>query len=115
MDYLHQRGDYAADDAAPRPGLLLLDLNMPRMDGREALHAIKSDRSLCDIPTVILTTSHTEEDVCRSYSLGANSYITKPVSFEGLVQVMKAIGKYWFQIVELPCRQSERTHERVAR
>ena len=100
MDYLHCRGAYAA---APRPGLILLDLNMPRKDGREALKEIKADSGLREIPVVVLTTSKDEEDILRSYNLGANSYITKPVTFEGLVDVMKSLGKYWFEIVELPC------------
>jgi CheY-like chemotaxis protein len=99
MDYLRRRGKYAD---APRPGLILLDLNMPRKDGREALKEIKDNPDLREIPVVVLTTSKSEEDIFRSYNLGANSYITKPVTFEGLVDVMKALGKYWFEIVELP-------------
>ena len=102
MDYLHRRGRYAAEGAAPRPGLILLDLNMPRKDGREALREIKSDPSLRHIPVVVLTTSEAEEDVYRSYDLGVNSFITKPVTFEGLVAVMRTLGQYWFEIVELP-------------
>jgi CheY-like chemotaxis protein len=102
MDYLHRRGKYADAQAAPRPGLILLDLNMPRKDGREALKDIKNDAGLREIPVVILTTSKDEEDVLRSYDLGANSYIMKPVTFEGLCNVMKSLGKYWFEIVELP-------------
>jgi CheY-like chemotaxis protein len=104
MDYLHYRNRYADKKNAPHPGLILLDLNMPRKDGREALQEIKSDATLREIPIVILTTSKDEEDIIRSYNLGANSYITKPVTFEGLVEVMKSIGKYWFEIVELPCK-----------
>ncbi len=100
MEYLYRRGKYAD---APRPGLILLDLNMPRKDGREALKEIKTDEGLREIPVVVLTTSKDEEDILRSYNLGANSYITKPVTFEGLCDVMKSIGKYWFEIVELPC------------
>jgi CheY-like chemotaxis protein len=102
MDYLYCRGKYAANETAPRPGLILLDLNMPRKDGREALREIKSDPDLRPIPVVILTTSKLEEDIFRSYDLGASSYITKPVTFEGLVEVMKSLGKYWLEIVELP-------------
>ena len=102
LDYLHRRGRYAAEGAAPRPGLILLDLNMPRKDGREALREIKSDPSLRHIPVVVLTTSEAEEDVYRSYDLGVNSFITKPVTFEGLVAVMRTLGQYWFEIVELP-------------
>ncbi|MDX2213450.1 MAG: response regulator [Oculatellaceae cyanobacterium bins.114] len=102
MDYLHQQGRYAQPGSAPRPGLILLDLNMPRKDGREALKEIKASPELRHIPIVVLTTSKTEEDIYRSYNLGASSYITKPVTFESLVDVMKAIGQYWFEIVELP-------------
>ena len=102
MDYLYGRGRYAEPDAAPRPGLILLDLNMPRKSGREALEEIKSDPGLRSIPVVVLTTSKAEGDVYRSYNLGANSYIVKPVSFPGLVQVMLQLEKYWFEIVELP-------------
>ncbi len=102
MDYLHRRGAYAALRDSPRPGLILLDLNMPKKDGREALREIKSDHSLRQIPVVVLTTSKAEEDIYRTYDLGANSFITKPVMFESLVGVMKDLGKYWFEIVELP-------------
>lgn len=101
LDYLHQRGKYNADNA-PRPGLILLDLNMPRLDGREALARIKSDPSLRRIPVVVLTTSKAEEDVFRSYDLGANSYITKPVTFDSLVNVVRNLAEYWFGIVMLP-------------
>ncbi|MBD2464712.1 response regulator [Oscillatoria sp. FACHB-1407] len=102
MEYLYQQGRYAQAGSAPRPGLILLDLNMPRKDGREALREIKASPELRHIPIVVLTTSKTEEDIYRSYNLGASSYITKPVTFESLVNVMKAIGQYWFEIVELP-------------
>jgi len=102
LDYLYQRGRFAAGDASPRPGLILLDLNMPRKDGREALREIKSDPALRSIPVVVLTTSKAEEDIYRTYDLGVNSFITKPVLFESLVEVMKTLGKYWFEIVELP-------------
>jgi CheY-like chemotaxis protein len=102
MDYLYQRSKYKETGLAPRPGLILLDLNMPRKDGREALKEIKGDIDLKEIPVVVLTTSKNEEDVLKSYGLGANSYITKPVTFEGLVEVIKSLGKYWFEIVELP-------------
>jgi CheY-like chemotaxis protein len=102
LEYLNRRGRYAAADSAPRPGLILLDLNMPRIDGREALQAIKADSDLRRIPIVILTTSHAEEDIYRSYDLGANSFISKPVTFAGLVEVMRDLGRYWFEIVELP-------------
>lgn len=102
MDYLHRRGRYAEPADAPRPGLILLDLNMPRKDGREALTEIKGDPELRKIPVVVLTTSQAEEDIYRTYDLGVNSFITKPVMFESMVAVMKALGKYWFEIVELP-------------
>jgi CheY-like chemotaxis protein len=102
LDYLYHRGKYAAPGSSPTPGLILLDLNMPRKDGREALREIKSDPDLRRIPVVVLTTSKAEEDIYRTYDLGANSFITKPVSFEGLVAVMRDIGRYWIEIVELP-------------
>jgi CheY-like chemotaxis protein len=102
MDYLHRRGKYAAPNDAPRPGLILLDLNMPRKDGREALKEIKAQPELRSIPVVVLTTSQAEEDIYRTYDLGVNSFITKPVNFESLVALMKTLGKYWFEIVELP-------------
>lgn len=102
MDYLHQRGIYAENISAPRPGLILLDLNMPKKDGREALQEIKADPALRRIPVVILTTSKAEEDIDYTYGLGANSFIIKPMTFAALVEVMKTIGKYWFDIVKLP-------------
>ena len=103
MDYLYQRGPYAGETgSAPRPGLILLDLNMPKMDGREALKAIKGDKSLHDIPVVVLSTSSLDEDIVRSYELGVNSFITKPVTFSGLVNAMNILGRYWLEIVELP-------------
>lgn len=108
MDYLHRRGVYAPPASAPRPGLILLDLNMPRMDGREALREIKGDPSLRRIPVVVLTTSRADEDIARSYDLGANSYIPKPVTFDGLVEVVRALGRYWIEIVELPERRDDR-------
>jgi CheY-like chemotaxis protein len=110
LDYLRRRGKYADPKQSPRPGLILLDLNMPRKDGREALREIKSDPRLRAIPVVILTTSKSEEDVARTYNLGVNSYITKPVRFSALVEVMQAIGKYWFEIVELPGRSHANPH-----
>jgi CheY-like chemotaxis protein len=102
MDYLCRRGNWSSPEVSPRPGLILLDLNMPRKDGREALREIKSDPNLRHIPIVVLTTSKAEEDIYRTYDLGVNSFITKPVTFEGLVGVMRALGRYWFEIVELP-------------
>ena len=102
LDYLKRRGQYADPEKSPCPGLILLDLNMPRMDGREALKEIKSDPELRRIPVVVLTTSKEEEDIIRTYDLGVNSFITKPVTFEGLVQVMKTLAEYWLEIVSIP-------------
>jgi len=99
MDYLHRRGKYTE---ATRPGVILLDLNMPRKSGLEALREIKADADLRKIPVVVLTTSKAEEDILRSYDLGVNSFIVKPVTFESLVELVKMLGRYWFQIVELP-------------
>ena len=108
LDYLHRRGAYAAPEAAPRPGLILLDLNMPKVDGREALQLIKAHPALRAIPIVVLTTSQIEEDIFRTYELGVNSFISKPVTFTGLVAAMQAIGRYWFEIVDLlPSRRGE--------
>ena len=107
MDYLHRRGKYNPPALAPRPGLILLDLNMPKKDGREALREIKSDRNLRQIPVVVLTTSNADEDILRSYDSGASSFISKPVTFGGLVDLMKGLGRYWFEIVDLP-RAEER-------
>jgi CheY-like chemotaxis protein len=102
LDYLYQRGIYGAPRAAPRPGLILLDLNMPKKSGREALAEIKTDPNLRTIPILVLTSSRAEEEIYRSYDLGANSFITKPVTFEAMVEIMKAVTSYWFSIVELP-------------
>lgn len=99
MDYLLKRGAHVD---APRPGLILLDLNMPRKDGREALREIKADPDLRNIPVVVLTTSGEEEDILKTYDLGANSFIRKPVGFDALVRIIDTIGQYWFQVVELP-------------
>jgi CheY-like chemotaxis protein len=101
LDYLRHEGRYAGSDA-PRPGMILLDLNMPKKDGREALAEIKGDAALRQIPVVVLTTSKDEEDVFRSYDLGVNSFITKPVTFAGLVEAMRMFTRYWFELVELP-------------
>ena len=103
LDYLRHQGPYHDDgEASPTPGIILLDLNMPKKDGREALAEIKADPQLKKIPVVVLTTSSDEEDVIRSYDLGVNSFITKPVTFGSLVDVMRAWSRYWFEIVELP-------------
>jgi CheY-like chemotaxis protein len=102
MDYLLRRSQYSDQAISPRPGLILLDLNMPKMDGREALKEIKSHPQLRSIPVIVLTTSKAEEDILKSYDLGVNCFISKPVSFTELIEVTKTIGKYWFEIVELP-------------
>ena len=102
MDYLYHRGKYAPPAKSPRPGLILLDLNMPKKDGREALREIKADPTLRQIVVVVLTTSKADEDILRSYDSGASSFITKPVTFDGLVELLKGMGRYWFEIVELP-------------
>ena len=107
LEYLQRRGKYAEPAKSPRPGLILLDLNMPRMDGREALGIIKDDRNLRAIRVIIMTTSKAEQDIVNSYDLSASSYITKPVKFESLVDVVKTIGKYWLEIVELPPDESD--------
>ena len=92
--------------SGPWPSLILLDLNMPKMDGRQALREIKAHPELCRIPVVVLTTSQQDEDVLRSYQAGANSYIRKPVTFEQLVEMVRTLEKYWFEIVELPASDS---------
>ena len=102
LDYLRHRGKYLDPGKWPRPGLILLDLNLPKKDGRDALREIKADPELRRIPVVVLTTSQADTDVARTYDLGANSYITKPVQFDALVNVMRVLGQYWFKIVELP-------------
>ena len=101
MDYLKRRNKYVKTEA-PRPDLILLDLNMPRMSGHEALAEIKADKKLETIPVVVLTTSHREEDINRTYQLGGNTFITKPSSYPGMVEVMKALDRYWFRIAEIP-------------
>jgi CheY-like chemotaxis protein len=103
LDYLRKEGRWAGPDVdAPRPGIILLDLNMPKKDGREALAEIKADESLRRIPVVVMTTSRDETDVLSTYDLGASSFITKPVTFGGLVDVMRTWTEYWLEIVELP-------------
>jgi CheY-like chemotaxis protein len=102
LDYLYRRGQYASNSNWYRPDLILLDLNMPRLDGRETLSLIKSDPKLQQIPIVIMTTSHNRGDIALCYELGANSFISKPVTFEGLVKVIKTLCEYWFEIVALP-------------
>ena len=102
MAYLRREGEYADPERSPRPGIILLDLKMPRKDGFEALEEIKSDPDLRRIPVVVLTTSGADEDIIRSYDLKASSYIRKPVDFDGLVEAIRTVGKYWFEIVRLP-------------
>lgn len=106
MDYLHRRGPYEDALKHPLPGLILLDLNMPRKDGREALQEIKAHPALRHIPVVVLSTSRSDEDVRRSYHDGGSSFITKPVSFTGLVAMMQVLGEYWLGIVRLPSGSS---------
>ncbi|HEY4314491.1 MAG TPA: response regulator [Actinomycetes bacterium] len=101
MAFLRQEGEYAG---RPRPDLVLLDLNLPRMDGRQVLHAIKSDPELSSIPVVVLTTSEAEDDVLRSYSLHANAYVTKPVDFERFIDVVRQIDDFFVTVVRLPGR-----------
>ena len=102
MDYLHQRSCYQAMETAPRPSLILLDLNMPGKDGRQALLEIKSDPNLQKIPVVVLSTSSERQDILESYAGGASSYIAKPVSFDKLVDIIKTLARYWLEMVELP-------------
>jgi CheY-like chemotaxis protein len=101
VDFLHRRGQY---QDAPRPDLILLDLNLPRLDGREVLARIKGDESLRQIPVVVLTTSDAEEDVLRSYDLHANAYVTKPVEFEAFISVVRQIDDFFLSVVRLPHR-----------
>ncbi|MCA8986280.1 MAG: response regulator [Planctomycetaceae bacterium] len=110
MDYLYHRGKFADPATSPRPGVILLDLNMPKKDGRQALEEIKADPHLHSIPVVVLTTSKAEEDILRSYDLGVNAYITKPVTFQELVEVMRVVALFWFEIVKLPNGQEGNSH-----
>jgi CheY-like chemotaxis protein len=102
MDYLHRRGKFTELSNKSLPGLILLDLNMPKKDGREALEEIKAEPELKRIPIVVLTTSKAEEDILSTYDLGVNGFIIKPVTFENLVSILKTVSKYWFEIVEPP-------------
>jgi CheY-like chemotaxis protein len=102
MAYLRREGAYAHLAGRPYPGLVLLDLNMPKRDGREALADMKADAALRRIPVVVLTTSEADEDILRTYGLGVSSFITKPVTFEGLVDITRVLARYWTEIVELP-------------
>lgn len=105
LDYLHRRGKFSQLANSPRPGLILLDLNMPKKDGREALREIKSNPELRKIPVVVLTTSKADTDIAQIYDIGANSFISKPVTFDSLVKVMRILGDYWCDIVELPVKK----------
>jgi CheY-like chemotaxis protein len=101
LDYLYRRGKYADPAQSPGPSIILLDLNMPKKDGREVLEEIRKDPAFAKIRIIILTTSKAEEDILRTYDLGATSYITKPVTFDSMVDVVKTLGRYWLEIVEL--------------
>lgn len=104
LDYLLRQGEYVKPASSPRPGLILLDLNLPRKSGRQALAEIKSNPELRAIPIIVLTTSKAEEDILRTYELGVSGYVTKPVSLAALIHIMEVINRYWFEIVELPER-----------
>jgi len=101
LDYLYQRAGHT-EETSPRPGLILLDLNMPKKNGREALKEIKADPEIKHIPVIVLTTSKRKEDILQSYAMGASSYIVKPVVFSDLVEVIKTLETYWLQVAELP-------------
>ena len=105
MDYLLRKGKFVDAEKNPLPGLILLDLNMPKMDGRQVLKEIKNNPKLRTIPIIVLTTSKAEEDILKTYDLGVNSYITKPVTFDALVDIVKNLGKYWFEIVSMPYKE----------
>ncbi|MFC6998211.1 response regulator [Rufibacter roseus] len=102
MDYLLHNGRFADKEKYPLPGLILLDLNMPKKDGREALKEIKENDNLKHLPVVVLTTSKAEEDILKTYDLGVSSFITKPVTFASLVEMMRTLADYWLELVELP-------------
>ncbi|MDR6560348.1 MULTISPECIES: response regulator [unclassified Arcicella] len=102
MDYLRRNGKFNNPIENPRPDLILLDLNMPKIDGREALKIIKSDADLRSIPIIVLTTSNSDVDIIKSYDLGVNCFISKPVTFTRFIEVIRTLGKYWFEIIEFP-------------
>lgn len=108
LDYLKRQGGYADPESSPRPDIILLDLNMPRKDGREALKDIKADPTLKDIPVIVLTTSKAQTDIVKSYLDGANSFISKPVTFQSMCEVVAKLGEYWLQIVKLPHGEADR-------
>ena len=109
LDYLNRRGKFTDPASSPRPGLILLDLNMPLKDGREALQEMKADPRFKSIRVVVMTTSQAEADIAHSYNLSASSYITKPVTFEALLEVIRVLGKYWLEIVQLPDNPDDST------
>ncbi len=102
LDYLYRRGDYADPESSPRPGVILLDRNMPGTDGREVLEELKNNENMKQIPVIVLTTSSDERDVAECYKAGANSYIQKPVDLEGFFRAIQRLKDYWFEIVILP-------------
>jgi two-component system, response regulator len=102
LDYLHRRGRYTTPEASPRPGIILLDLNLPGTDGREVLQEIKRDETLKSIPVIVLTTSDDEHDIRECYAHGANSYIHKPVNMAGFFAAIQMLSGYWFEVVILP-------------
>ncbi|MFQ5651901.1 MAG: response regulator [bacterium] len=106
LDYLFQRGEYENPEKSPRPGLILLDLNLPGTDGREVLNEIKKDTDLRKIPVIVLTTSTDERDIEKCYEFGANTYIRKPVSFDGFLKAIQCLHDYWFEIAILPERET---------
>jgi CheY-like chemotaxis protein len=106
LDFLNHRGKFTPPALSPRPALVLLDLNMPKMDGREALAGIRSDPKLRRIPVVVMSTSAAERDIDRAYDIGANSFISKPITLAELVEVTRALGQYWFQVVNLPSEEN---------
>jgi two-component system response regulator len=101
LQYLRRQGSYSTPEQAPRPDLILLDLNMPHKDGRESLAEIKSDPNLRSIPVVVLTASNSDEDILNTYNLGGAGFIIKPETYQGLVEVVKGLNQYWFEVVEL--------------
>ena len=111
MDYLYRRNHYSDPVEAPVPDIILLDLNLPKIDGREALKTIKEDPELKKVPVIALTTSKTEEDIQMTYELGVNSFITKPIRFDSLVKIMIAMKEYWGETVELPSFKKSKTNE----
>ena len=102
VNYLRQLGKYSEAEAHPRPGLILLDLNMPRKNGREVLREIKTDPALRQIPVVVFTTSRSDTDIAAVYELGANSFVVKPTGYDDLVGIMRSLKQYWFSVVQLP-------------